>query len=176
MLGVKNMTDYEKLYQRDHKVCGDPFSEFVEFFDRYVGPTLSVLDLGCGQGRDSLMIARKGHVVVGVDISPTGVAQMSQIASSERIRVVSLVADVLSYQPEQKFDVVILDRTLHMLPRLTDRMRVLGMAANCLLPIGYILIADAPSNKRHFNEFFESHAYEWCFPLSNKNFTFAQRL
>jgi 2-polyprenyl-3-methyl-5-hydroxy-6-metoxy-1,4-benzoquinol methylase len=26
-----------------------------------------VLDLGCGQGRDALFIARKGHSVFGVD-------------------------------------------------------------------------------------------------------------
>jgi tellurite methyltransferase len=169
------MTNYEKLYQRDPKVCGEPFSEFVEFFDRYAGPKLSVLDLGCGQGRDALMVARKGHGVVGVDLSLTGVTQMCEAAGSEGLSVIGEVADLLTYQPARKFDVVILDRTLHMVPKLADRMRVLETAAECLPPEGYLLIADEPSNKPHFDEFFKSHGGTWRFLVSNKNFTFAQR-
>lgn len=26
------MTDYDKLYRKDAKVCGEPFAEFVQFF------------------------------------------------------------------------------------------------------------------------------------------------
>ncbi|HXV37926.1 MAG TPA: class I SAM-dependent methyltransferase [Myxococcota bacterium] len=174
-MGVKNVTDYEKLYQRDPKVCGDPFPEFVEFFERYCGSQLSVLDLGCGQGRDSLMVARKGHRVVGVDQSRTGVEQMCQAASREGIPVIGVVADLLGYLPDKLFNVVILDRTLHMFRGLADRMRVLAMSADCVAPNGHLLIADEPSNKQHFDAFFTSRGDSWHVHVSNKNFTFAQR-
>ena len=46
------MTGYEKEYQRCEAACGEPFEEFIEFFNAAPAP-LSVLDLGCGQGRAS---------------------------------------------------------------------------------------------------------------------------
>ncbi len=76
------MTDYEKEYQKNVDACGLPFAEFVAFFDTIKGK-LKVLDLGCGQGRDALMIARKGHEVLGVDVSPTGIKQMLEKARDE---------------------------------------------------------------------------------------------
>ena len=36
----------------------------------------SVLDLGCGQGRDPLFIARKGHTFLSVDAAQTGIKQI----------------------------------------------------------------------------------------------------
>jgi len=59
----------------------------LNFFDKCDGKSLDVLDLGCGQGRDSLMIARNGHSVVGVDLSTTGVQQMVEIAQKEGIEI-----------------------------------------------------------------------------------------
>lgn len=81
------MTDYEKLYQESPNVCGPPFPEFEAFFERYNKTQAKVLDLGCGQGRDALFIARMGHQVVGVDISKTGIAQMLEEAKQEGLEV-----------------------------------------------------------------------------------------
>ncbi len=71
---------YEALYLSDPNVCGAPFPEFVAFAERCDGGGRSVLDLGCGQGRDAFIFARRGFGVVGVDISPTGVTQITQHA------------------------------------------------------------------------------------------------
>ena len=55
------MINYEKEYQNSRNVCGEPFPEIVEFFENYDDECATVLDSGCGQGRDALFIARKGH-------------------------------------------------------------------------------------------------------------------
>jgi len=65
-------TDYEKFYQENKQGLGKPTKEFVSFFDGYTKAPARVLDVGCGQGRDALFIARKGHQVVAIDHSPTG--------------------------------------------------------------------------------------------------------
>jgi hypothetical protein len=37
------MTDYEKIYREDEKACGDPFAEYVAFFDGLEGiPEITV--------------------------------------------------------------------------------------------------------------------------------------
>ncbi|MEO0598119.1 MAG: methyltransferase domain-containing protein, partial [Chloroflexota bacterium] len=80
-------TDYEKLYQEQRHVLGKPTQVFVDFFDEYTKEKADVLDLGCGQGRDALFIARLGHRVVGVDISETGIAQLLEDAKTETLAI-----------------------------------------------------------------------------------------
>jgi hypothetical protein len=53
------MINYEKEYQNSRNVCGEPFLEIVEFFENYDDECDTVLDSGCGQGRDALFIAQK---------------------------------------------------------------------------------------------------------------------
>lgn len=47
-------------------------SQEVDFLEQELGlcPGARVLDLGCGAGRHSIELARRGYEVVGVDISP----------------------------------------------------------------------------------------------------------
>jgi len=52
--------DYEKYYRENRHGLGEPTKEFVAFFDDFDRDGASVLDVGCGQGRDALFIARKG--------------------------------------------------------------------------------------------------------------------
>lgn len=138
------MTDdvkYDRHYLDDPAACGAPFAE-LEAYCAAAEPG-TVLDLGCGQGRDALMFARAGHRVVGVDVSSVGIRQMRQAAESEDLDVEGVVADICTYRPAQRFDVVILDRVLHMLP--TDaRAAVLATAMDAVTAGGHLLVAEGP--------------------------------
>jgi 2-polyprenyl-3-methyl-5-hydroxy-6-metoxy-1,4-benzoquinol methylase len=107
------VTDYELEYQRSQAACGDPFPEFVDLFEALPLPS-TVLDLGAGQGRDTLVAARLGHRVVAVDISPTGIGQILAAAQRENLSIEGVVADLTMYCPNGQFDVVVLDRVVHM--------------------------------------------------------------
>ncbi|KTG27727.1 class I SAM-dependent methyltransferase [Haloferax profundi] len=54
-----------------------------------------VLDVGCGTGELSLFLARHGHDVLGIDISPLAVQQANAKASGRRVRAHFLVWDAL---------------------------------------------------------------------------------
>ena len=101
------MTDYEKEFQKSENVCGEPFEEIVAFFNELDLQGAEVLDLGCGQGRDALMIARLGHKVTGVDISKTGVSQMMEQAEVEGLEVNGVVSDIVTYKPNNMYDIVL---------------------------------------------------------------------
>jgi 2-polyprenyl-3-methyl-5-hydroxy-6-metoxy-1,4-benzoquinol methylase len=92
------MIIYEKEYQNSRNVCGEPFPEIVEFFENYDDECATVLDSGCGQGRDALFIARKGHSVLGVDTAQTGIEQMLEEAESEKLAVDGVIADITNYE------------------------------------------------------------------------------
>ena len=165
------MTDYEKQYQKSRDVCGPPFKEFVTFFKQYDKTKAKVLDLGCGQGRDAIFIARMGHQVLGVDISRTGISQMLEDAGREALDVSGVVSDVVEYEPSGYYDVVILDRVIHMLKNDNNRSAVLEKASSVTVPGGFILIADTPMHMPFIRLFYS----DWVKVKNKKGFLFVQK-
>lgn len=166
------MTDYENKYRKCDCACGEPFPEFVEFF-RAARKGLSVLDLGCGQGRDALMAARFGHVVRGVDIAGTGISQMVSTAKRERLRVIGETSDIERFETSDSFDVVILDRVLHMLETDEQRRSVLGKVAGWVAPGGHALLADTKRHRALIRDFFS--ILGWDATLKMKDFLFVRK-
>ncbi len=90
-------------------------------FARQVAPLLSpgarILDLGCGEGRDSVFFAAQGFDVVGVDISRAGIAKAECLAEARRVQVCWLVGDMARLDYPGPFDLVYSCGTLHYVPR-----------------------------------------------------------
>lgn len=168
------MTDYEALYAEQAAVCGAPFSEYVQFFNGQA-PGKRVLDLGCGQGRDALSAARSGHSVIGVDLSPSGVQQMVAAADAEGLSVTGVVADVAQYEPAEAFDVIVIDRVLHMLASDDLRGQVLARMTRHVQPGGHLLIADTPANLPLIREVMTRQRPPWTPTLARKGFLFWQK-
>ena len=165
------MTDYEILYAAEQEVCGSAFPEFVQVLTA-LPAGCRVLDLGCGQGRDALIAARAGHLVVGVDLSPAGVGQLVQQAEAENLRVTGVVADIAFFEPDSAFDVVVIDRVLHMLTNDDVRRAVLGRMVRCIPPGGHLLIADTPKTLPMIQAFMMAQGDAWTATLARKGFLF----
>lgn len=166
---------YEKVYREKRHALGEPTKAFVDFFKTLGDSKLKVLDLGCGQGRDALFIARLGHSVTGVDISSTGVKQLLEDAKSEDLQIKAVVTDLSIYQPEGTFDVVVVDRTLHMLKE-KERLEVLARIINHVAEQGYILIADEKKNLAVMRNFFVGSHNAWRTIKAEKGILFVQKI
>lgn len=66
-----------------------------------------VLDVGCGPGRHSVELARRGLSVVGVDVSPVFVSLARERASNAGVRVSFFEMDALDLPFEDEFDAAI---------------------------------------------------------------------
>jgi SAM-dependent methyltransferase len=147
------LTDYDLEYQQNEQACGAPFPEFVKLFEALPRGS-TVLDLGAGQGRDTLVAARLGHKVLAVDASPTGIAQILAAADSEKLPIEGVVANLNDFVPDGVFDVVVLDRVVHMLGNARNKQTLLSKAAQATAECGYVLVADTPSNQEHIERQF----------------------
>jgi len=166
--------DYDKLYGESPDALGPPTATFVDFFDRFdIGPA-RVLDVGCGQGRDALFIAGKGHEVVGVDLSANGIRDLRSAAARRGLPIEGVVADIVTYRPEGLFDVIVIDRTLHMLAK-QDRYAVLARLLDHLTPRGWLLIADEASNIAGFQQVIAAHGGAWTTLLARRGTLFLRR-
>ena len=77
----------------------------------------TLVDLGSGEGRDSIYFARRGYRVLGVDISSVGVRKAERRASRLGVNVRFLVGDIRTYRLSRRVDVVFCSGALNNLPR-----------------------------------------------------------
>ena len=166
--------NYDELYGAQPNALGAPTQAFVDFFAGRSHAALRVLDIGCGQGRDALFIARAGHHVVGVDLSPMGIRDLQAVAISEGLSIEGIVADVSTFVPQETFDVLLIDRTLHMLDE-APRLAALSQLIACVVPRGWVLIADERANMAGFKAVFAEHNADWRVETDDKGLLFLQR-
>ena len=119
------------------------------------------LDLGCGEGGDSIWLAQHGWQVTGVDIATTAIARAEDLAMRRGIpggRVDLVVADLASWRPSEAYDLV--SACFLQSPLDFPRTDVLRRAADRGDAEGHLLIvghADTPPwSKEH------DHAHHPC--------------
>lgn len=167
-------TDYELFYRENRHGLGEPTKEFIAFFDAYEQTGATVLDVGCGQGRDALFIARRGHFVFAVDISPSGVGDLQKDAAAESLAIDAEVADIRNFKSRRRFDIILIDRTLHMLTA-KDREIVLQKLVTMSKPGTHVLIADERSNIPAFKATLKASRWSWSTTLERRGLLFVHR-
>lgn len=102
---------YNSLYQQEN-LFGEPYPELIEF---YAGlkEKGKLLDLGCGQGRDAIPLAKLGYSVTGIDNSAVGINQLNEIAKNENLSLIGIVGDIYSYANFEQYDHILLDSMFH---------------------------------------------------------------
>lgn len=75
---------YDQKYADRDYYWGKTPSAFCDILREFVEPlssiSLKLLDLGCGEGRNAVYLASKGFDVVGLDLSPNGLAKTKKMA------------------------------------------------------------------------------------------------
>ena len=113
------------------------------------------LDLGCGEGGDTLWLAAHGWRVLGVDISETALSRAAAEAEARGLtdRVQLVQTNLSETFPEGTFDLVsaqFLQSLVHL-----DRERIFASAARAVAPGGVLIIVDhgaAPPWAKHIHD------------------------
>lgn len=107
------------------------------------------LDLGAGTGNLSLKLARRGHAVTAVDLSPQMLRALASRAQAEGLHITTLCQDVdtfLDGRGDQRLPpVVTMSSFLHHLPHPWETLRRI---ADLVPPGGLLYITHEPTGAR----------------------------
>lgn len=107
----------DTAYTECAEYFGASASPLCEQYSELLPDGCRVLDIGVGQGRNALPLARRGCLVTGIDTNPAALAQVRQQASSEGLSLELQQTSFIDYQPPEKFDAVLCFGLLQTLSR-----------------------------------------------------------
>ena len=101
-------TNYEKWYEGSEYYWGlEPgrfLDELIKLCPHSVGKT--VLDIGCGEGKDAVYMAEKGYTVTAFDITENGIKKTKALAEYRKVEVTAYVDDINTFETNNMFDIV----------------------------------------------------------------------
>jgi SAM-dependent methyltransferase len=129
-----------RLYELAHD-WGIPTEKEVALISTYLKPTgARILDLACGAGRHSLLLASQGHLVTGIDIGGYPINLAIESARSRGLAVDFLRGNILDIDFREEFDMayLICGQLTHFSPR--DSSLIFLRAAQALADKGIFII------------------------------------
>lgn len=155
------MEKYNKIYSAnpDREI---KLSQTLNLIWKKFLPNSRILDLGCGQGGDSLFLAKNGFSVMAVDSSDVAINQMKNIKDELKLSNLELICgDVSDFNIEKdKYQAISCRNVLNFLAK-DEALEILHRLQNNIQTSGYIIIEaftpDDPSfaSEHKFSSYFE---------------------
>ena len=112
---------YRQVHEKALQWASDtPSAIVLKAMEKYgIGKEASILELGCGEGRDAVQLLRRGYALTATDISPEAIRYCRKKVPefADNFRVLDCIAGTL----EAKFDFIYAVAVIHMLVEDNDR-------------------------------------------------------
>jgi len=153
------------IYYNELNYYGVSFDPLLDFYSKQHLKG-SLLDIGCGQGRDAIPLAQMGYDVTGIDISVTGTVQMLDAARRRNLKITVIHGDYFVYIFNKKYNHILFDLSLYFEDGLLAKeLMLLSKAGNSVNKGGSICICMWPSKKNAelVRQLFKGHKGNWQF-------------
>ncbi len=118
---------YDKKYKQTTCYWGTKPSDICFEVVKLMSPSrpVKLLDIGCGEGRNSLFFARNGYLVSAFDLSQAGVYKTIELGAKSGLAIDAFYADINEYRLSSEFDIVFGTGVLQYIPE-TLRSEIIG--------------------------------------------------
>ena len=130
---------FDVLYRDNTRPFGDQPEDLVILAAQYLSPNSKVIDLGAGDGRNTIYLAR-GHRVRAVDVSEVGLSRIQDQARAVNLTVTTTVADLSEFIFDQSYHLVVSTFVMHYLEP-SPAQNLIEQAVQHTLPAGLNAIA-----------------------------------
>jgi len=100
--------DFADKYDRENFTAGTTGE--VDFIEKEISfnKEARILDIGCGTGRHSLELSKRGYDVTGIDLSPSMVKKAKELARKKNLKIDFQVRDARDFDFKGAFDLAIM--------------------------------------------------------------------
>ena len=100
------------------------------------------MDIGCGTGRHSIELAKRGYTVVGIDLSESLLERAKEKASERNLQIVFQKHDARNLPFLHEFNLIIMicEGAFPLMESDEMNFQILQSAANALLPRGKLIL------------------------------------
>ncbi len=133
--------NYSKKYDEESFTQGTMGEcDFIEKEINHIERT-QILDIGCGTGRHSIELRKRGYSIEGIDLSQTQIERAIEKSKTEGLKIDFKVADARKLEFESEFDLVIMICEGAFSLMETDDMnyQILKNASKALKPKGKLI-------------------------------------
>lgn len=96
-----------------------------------------VLDIGCGTGEHTILLARLGYDVLGIDFAPEAIEKARRNAAAKDVSARFAVADAMNLPDEPRYDTIVDSALFHIFDD-TDRPKYVASLHNACRPGGVV--------------------------------------
>lgn len=139
---------YEELFQNyaetyEKEIYTQGTIGEIDFIEKEINfnRQIKILDIGCGTGRHSIELAKRGYTVTGIDLSESMLAKAREKAKTQMVQVSFQQADARYLRFQKEYDLVIMLCEGSFSLMETDEMNfmILQNAANALKENGKLI-------------------------------------
>lgn len=135
---------YNQIYKNNNNVWGNQSNELLQKIYSRLKPAMNFLDLGCGQGRDSLFMLKSGFKVDAVDNSREGINKIKEFVQSHNLPVANInlfCSDIENFNiTKYKYNIINAFNSLQFLPK-EKSFKIIENIKNNIKNNGYVIIS-----------------------------------
>lgn len=147
---IRYYNAYDERYKNVHEkgllwALQEPTPEVSSWIEvNNIPKTDEILEIGCGEGRDTFYLAEQGYTIVAIDVSISAIEKCKELANKKDVHAEWIVNDALYIDKllDRKFKWIYSIGTLHMLVEDDDRNKFLSSLYNVLEPNGKMLLVN----------------------------------
>lgn len=109
--------DFLKEYKKEQFYWGTEPHKAVTYLLNFI-KFGEALDLGIGEGKNAIFLAKNGFNVEGVDCSIEGLEKVEKLAKINGVTVKTFCTDIGEFKFTKDYDLIISTFTLHYLPKM----------------------------------------------------------
>ena len=129
----------EEYLNKERATFGNPSKE-VEDIVQHLPRDAKILDVGCGDGRHALYLAKLGFSVDAFDISKNAIEKLNYLKSIHDLNLNTWVCDVLDFDFQYPYDLIIIHGVLQFIDK-SKQPTVIELLKKWTKAEGYHIIA-----------------------------------
>ena len=105
---VNALTVYEERYKSEDYYWGLRPNDMCYEIMKLMPPEkpYRVLEIGCGEGKDAVFLAKNGYIVTAFDAAQSGLDKARRLADKSGVGIELFKADIRDWRPDEDYDII----------------------------------------------------------------------